>query len=98
MKAFESFLATLAMLSQTKKVHWIVPIVTGLIAVTAGIALMYMLPPYIISILNSTGLFAAADVTAASAAVTTVLALGFLIVVIGLLWIVIGVVSSSRKK
>lgn len=91
-------LSWIAMLKGTKKIHWIVPIATGCIAVTAAVALMYMLPPYIVALLNNTGLFAAADVAAASAAVTTVLAICFLIIVIGLLWIVIGIVSAKKGK
>lgn len=83
---------------ENRNVHWLVPIVTGLIAVSAGVALMYVLPPYIVSILNQTGLFTSAQITAANSAIQTVQALGFLVVVIGLLWIVIGIVSASGKK
>lgn len=81
---------------ETRHISWMVPIATGLIAVAVGIALMYMLPQYIISILNSTGLFSAAQVSTANAQIATVQALGFLVIIIGLLWVVIGVISEVR--
>jgi hypothetical protein len=79
-----------------KHIKELVAIATGLIAVAAGIALMYVLPQYIVSILNSTGLFTAAQITTANTSVATIQALGFLVVIIGLLWIVIGVISDNR--
>ena len=82
----------------SKHIHWLVPIATGAIAICAAVALMYTLPPYIISILNSTALFTAAQVAAATAAITTVTAIAFLVIVIGLLWVVIGIVSSQKGK
>jgi hypothetical protein len=83
---------------QNRKIQWLVPIATGLIAVAAGVALMYLLPPYIVSILNSTALFTAAQVALATTAITTITALGFLVIVIGMLWIVIGIVSGGSGK
>lgn len=88
-KAFKEF-------NETYKVLWLLEIVTGLIGVAVGVALMYLLPTYIIGILNNTGLFAAASVTAASTAITTIQAIGFLITVIGLFWVVLGIVSFVR--
>ena len=94
---FKTFLLMIQTFCSSKKIHWLVPIATGAIAVCAAVALMYVLPPYIISILNSTALFTAAQVAAATAAVTTVTAIAFLVVIIGLLWVVIGIVSSQDK-
>jgi len=83
---------------ENKNISWLVPIATGCIAVAAGVALLYLLPPYIVSILNATALFTAAQVAAATAAITTITALSFLVIVIGLLWVVIGIVSSGAGK
>jgi multisubunit Na+/H+ antiporter MnhB subunit len=96
MNPIENLLSMLLPLFNSKKIHWLVPIATGAIAVCAAVALLYVLPPYIISILNQTALFTAAQVAAATAAVTTVTAICFLVMVIGLLWVVIGIVSSQK--
>lgn len=91
-----NFDAFLEFLRTHKHVLWLLEIVTGLIGVSVGVALMYLLPPYIIGILNNTGLFTAAAVTSANNAVTTILAIGFLITIIGLFWVVLGIVSFVR--
>jgi type IV secretory pathway component VirB8 len=83
---------------KNKNIDWLVPIATGTIAVAAGVALLYLLPPYIVSILNQTALFTVAQVAAATAAITTITALSFLVIVIGMLWVVIGIVSSQKGK
>ena len=83
---------------KNKNIQWLVPIATGTIAVAAGTALLYLLPPYIVSILNATALFTAAQVASATSAITTVIAVGFLIIIIGLMWVIIGIVSSGSGK
>lgn len=84
--------------SSKKGVHWLIPITTGLIGVTTGLVLMYLLPPYILETLNSTGIFTnQTGVTTARTRMDNITALGFLIVVISMIWIVIGVISSARK-
>lgn len=82
---------------KAKHIKELVAVATGLIAVSAGIALMYVLPQYIIGILNQTGLFAAAQITTANTNVATIQALGLLVTIIGLLWIVIGVISRPES-
>lgn len=98
MNPFKFLFAMLTQFSQNKNISWLVPIATGTIAVAAGVALLYLLPPYIVSILNATALFTAAQVAAATAAITTITALSFLVIVIGMLWVVIGIVSSQKAK
>ena len=83
---------------KNKNIQWLVPIATGTIAVAAGTALLYLLPPYIVSILNATALFTAAQVASATSAITTVIAVGFLIIIIVLMWVIIGIVSSGSGK
>jgi len=59
---------------------------------------MYVLPQYIVGVLNQTGLFSASQISTANTNVGTVQAIGFLITVIGLLWIVIGIVSAGGVR
>ena len=58
---------------------------------------MYMLPEYIISALNSTGTFEAADVTTATEKADQIRAVGFVVVVISVVWMLISVISGGAK-
>ena len=70
--------------------------VLSLITLAAGVALMYVLPEYIVSILNQTGLFTAATVATAITQVGTVRTIGFLVIIISLIWMVISVISMRK--
>lgn len=80
----------------SKGINWLVPIATGLIGVAAGVALLYLLPEYLLTVLNDTALFAAATTTEAQTAIDSIQALGFFVVVISMIWLVIGVISASK--
>jgi hypothetical protein len=69
---------------------------TSLIALAVGVALVYVLPEYIIGVLNTTGLFTAATVATATTQVNTLRAIGWLVVVISLIWMVVGVIGMVR--
>ncbi len=90
-------MAELQKFQETRKVYWLIPLVTGLIGVAVGITLMYLLPTYVISILNTTGIFTNDSVVAANTAVTGIQAIGFLVTMISLIWVIIGVVSAGGK-
>lgn len=88
----------LGKIQETKKITWLIPLVTGLIGVSVGVTLMYVLPAYVISILNTTGLFNTSMVNTAYTQVQTIQAIGFLVVVISLIWLVIGMISAGTGE
>jgi len=67
----------------------------GLIVLFVGVALMYMLPDYIISALNDTGVFSADDVTTANTQADSVRALGFVVIIIAVVWIIFSVIGGK---
>lgn len=83
--------------SKRKGVAWF-GFITGLITLCVGIALMYILPEYIIGALNSTGTFSSSAISTATQKADQARALGFVVVVIGLVWMVIGGVTAGRRR
>lgn len=70
-------------------------ITIGLIVLFVGVALMYMLPEYIINALNSTGVFSAATVSTATAQANSIRSLGFVVIVISVVWILFSVIGGN---
>lgn len=68
----------------------------GLIVLFVGVALMYMLPDYIISALNSTGVFSASDVSTANTQADSVRSLGFVVIIIAVIWLIFSVIGGSK--
>jgi len=66
----------------------------GLIVLFVGVALMYLLPEYIIQTLNATGVFPNATVVEALAKANQIRGLGFLAIVVAVIWIAISALSS----
>ena len=79
-----------------KGISWLIPVATGAVGVIVGVTLMYLIPPYLIDVLNQTGLFT--DVSAANTAIAAIQGLGFFVVVISMIWLVIGVISGGGKR
>lgn len=69
----------------------------GLIVLFIGVALMYMLPEYIINALNSTGTFSSSDVTTAKQKADQIRSLGFVVIVISVIWMLISVISTRKR-
>jgi len=67
----------------------------GLIVLFVGVALMYMLPDYIIAALNDTGVFSATDVDTANTQADSVRALGFVVIIIAVVWIIFSVIGGK---
>ena len=70
--------------------------ITSLIGLAVGVMLVYILPEYILGILNDTALFTTTTVDAAQDAVNTVRAIGWLVVVISLIWMVVSVLGMKK--
>jgi len=70
----------------------------GLIILFCGVALMYMLPEYIINTLNSTGVFATGDVTTATTKAGQVRSLGFVVIIIAVVFMIFSVMGGGGKK
>lgn len=66
----------------------------GLVLVAIGVTFLYILPNYIITTLNSTSVFATADITTALSKVGQVQAVGFAVIIIGLIFMLVSVVSG----
>jgi membrane-anchored glycerophosphoryl diester phosphodiesterase (GDPDase) len=83
---------------KSKGVTQLYGITIGLIVLFVGVALMYMLPEYIIGALNSTGVFTAAQVSTALAQAGQVRSLGFVVIIISVIWIVFSVVGAPSPQ
>ena len=70
-------------------------LVIGLIVLFVGVALMYMLPEYIIGALNQTSTFTAATVAQAYAKADQVRGIGFVVVIIAVVWVMISVMAGG---
>lgn len=70
----------------------------GLIVLFVGVALMYMLPDYIITALNSTAVFDETTVTTAQTQANSVRSLGFVVIIIAVVWIIFSVIGGSQPK
>lgn len=79
-----------------KGLAYLLPLAIGLITLTAGVAMMYILPEYIISALNATGTFTADTITTATTKVGVVRNLGMAVIVIAIVWIIIAVISGKK--
>jgi hypothetical protein len=67
----------------------------GLIVLFVGVALMYMLPDYIIVALNSTAVFSNATVATAQTQANSVRSLGFVVIIISVIWIIFSVIGAG---
>jgi beta-lactamase regulating signal transducer with metallopeptidase domain len=76
---------------------YLLPLAIGLITLSVGLTLVYILPEYIISALNSTSAFTAATIAAAQTAVNSIRALGYVVIVISVIWVLIAVISGGKK-
>ena len=81
---------------RNKGLAYLLPLAIGLITLTAGVAMMYILPEYIISALNETGTFTSATITTATTKVGVVRNLGMAVIVIAIVWIIIAVISGKK--
>ncbi len=79
----------------SKGVTQLYGLTVGLIVLFVGVALMYMLPDYIIAALNDTGVFSAADVATANTQADSVRALGFVVIIIAVVWIIFSVIGGK---
>ena len=68
----------------------------GLITLFVGVALMYMLPEYIIGALNQTGTFEASDVSTAKQKADQIRAIGFVVIIISVVWMLISVIAGKK--
>jgi hypothetical protein len=59
-----------------------------------GVALMYIIPDYVIKALNDTAVFATATVTTANTQLATVRSAGFAVVIISVIWLIVSVVTG----
>lgn len=69
----------------------------GLVLITMGVTFMYILPPYIISVLNGTGIFTDASLASATTAIGQVQGVGFAVIMIGLVFMIVSVVSGRKQ-
>lgn len=68
----------------------------GIVLVAVGVTFMYILPTFIISTLNSTGIFSAASVATANTQIAQVQAIGFGVIAIGLIFAMVSVISGVK--
>jgi hypothetical protein len=66
----------------------------GIVLVAVGVTFLYILPPYIITTLNSTNVFSTAAVSTANTQVAQVQAVGFAVIILGLIFLLVGVIGS----
>jgi len=83
------------MFRNRKGVAQLYGLTVGLIVLFVGVALMYMLPEYIITSLNATGVFNASDVANAKAKADQIRALGFVVIIIAVVWIIFSVIGGK---
>ena len=81
---------------RNKGLAYLLPLAIGLITLTAGVAMMYILPEYIISALNETGTFSNTTIITATAKVGVIRNLGMAVIVIAIVWIIIAVISGKK--
>jgi hypothetical protein len=70
-------------------------ITIGLIVLFVGVALMFMLPDYIIESLNDTGVFTTAQYTTASEKAGNIRDLGFVVIIIAVVWLIFSVIGGK---
>ncbi len=80
----------------TNMVNQLYGLTIGLIVLFVGVALMYMLPDYIINALNSTGVFEQADVTQANTQADSIRSLGFVVIIIAVVWLIFSVIGGNK--
>ena len=73
----------------------LLPLAIGMITLAAGVTLMFILPEYLIYILNTTGQFAASTITNATTQLGVVRGVGMAVIVISLIWIIIWMISGA---
>ena len=96
---FDTILKALGIKSQegkTKGITQLYSLTIGLIILFVGVALMYMLPEYIVGALNNTSVFSTATVTTAIAQINSIRALGFVVIIISVIWIIFSVIGSGQ--
>lgn len=79
-----------------KGIAWLFPLTIGIILLSVGVALMYILPAYIIGALNETAVFNSTLVATAESKVSTVQSLAMVVIIIGMVWVLIGIVGGAR--
>lgn len=62
-----------------------------------GVALVYILPDYVIKTLNDTAVFGVSTVNTANTQLATIRGVGFAVIVISVLWLIISVVAGAGK-
>jgi len=90
------FLASL--FTDKKGVSQLYGLTIGLIVLFVGVALMYLLPDYIIAALNNTGVFTAADVATANSQADSTRSLGFVVIIIAVVWLIFAVIGGGAPK
>jgi membrane-anchored glycerophosphoryl diester phosphodiesterase (GDPDase) len=70
-------------------------ITIGLITLFVGVALMYMLPDYIITALNSTAVFTNTTVALAQTQANSIRSLGFVVIIISVIWLIFSVIGGQ---
>jgi hypothetical protein len=69
----------------------------GLVTLMVGVALMYILPEFVIATIAATGTFNATAIATARAQLTTVQGVGFAVIILSLVWLIIAVIGGKGK-
>ena len=74
----------------------LLPLAIGMITLSAGVTLMFILPEYLIYILNTTGQFSTETISTATTQLGVVRGVGMAVIVISLIWVIIWVISGAH--
>ena len=69
----------------------------GILLLCVGVAMVYILPDYVIKALNDTAVFQVSTVNTANTQLATIRGVGFAVIVISVLWLIISVVAGVGK-
>jgi hypothetical protein len=70
----------------------------GVLLLCIGVALMYIIPDYVIKAINDTAIFTGSTVTTANTQLATVRAAGFAVVIISVIWLIVGIVVGGGMQ
>ena len=66
----------------------------GIIMIVLGVTFLYILPDYVVKVLNDSAVFSTATVNEANSKIATVRGVGFAVIVIGVIWLIIQMVAG----
>ena len=73
-------------------------IVMGVLLLCIGVALMYIIPDYVIKAINDTAIFTGSTVTTANTQLGTVRTAGFAVVIISVIWLIVSIVIGGGSS